>query len=228
MRRVFDEEDVDQGRPSRDTELTLGSGALIAIGCGLLLLCALCFGLGYGAGRSGSTPSAASPPPSASDQEPLQATGNIPKPSAEAQTPIAPPQPSEATGNTGTLPGSGSASAIPPNPAAPTEVRPALPTSGAAPGPPSSAAPAVHPALGQAQPQPSGQQYMVQVAAVSNATDAEVLSNALRKRGYPVISRREPADNFIHVRVGPFASQQIAEQWRSKLLNDGYNAQLQP
>ena len=69
---------------------------------------------------------------------------------------------------------------------------------------------------------------MVQIAAVSNPEDAEVLVEALRKRNYPVTVRREPGDNFIHVRIGPFATRAIADQWRMKLLNDGYNAVIQP
>ena len=69
---------------------------------------------------------------------------------------------------------------------------------------------------------------MVQVAAVSNQQDADVLVNALRKRNYPVVARRDPADNYIHIRIGPFASHAIADQWRLKLLNDGYNAVVQP
>ncbi len=68
---------------------------------------------------------------------------------------------------------------------------------------------------------------MVQIAAVSNAEDADVLSNALRKRGYAVTARREPADNLIHVRVGPFATAAEANNWKNRLLNDGYNAIVQ-
>jgi hypothetical protein len=33
---------------------------------------------------------------------------------------------------------------------------------------------------------------------------------------------------MIHVRIGPFASRDEADKWRMKLLNDGYNAILQP
>jgi cell division septation protein DedD len=69
---------------------------------------------------------------------------------------------------------------------------------------------------------------MVQIAAVANPEDADVLVNALRRRGYAVISRREPADNLIHVRIGPFNSRDDANRWRQKLLNDGYNAIVQP
>jgi cell division septation protein DedD len=69
---------------------------------------------------------------------------------------------------------------------------------------------------------------MVQIAAVSNQEDADVLVNALRKRGYVVSARREPADAMVHVRIGPFISRDEANRWRQKLMNDGYNAILQP
>jgi cell division septation protein DedD len=69
---------------------------------------------------------------------------------------------------------------------------------------------------------------MVQIAAVSNPEDANVLTNALRARGYTVNQRREPVDGMIHVRIGPFGSREEANHWRDKLLGDGYNAQVQP
>ena len=69
---------------------------------------------------------------------------------------------------------------------------------------------------------------MVQIAAVSHQEDADVLVGALRKRGYAVSARRDPADSLIHVRVGPFNNHDEAERWRLKLLNDGYNAMIQP
>jgi DedD protein len=54
------------------------------------------------------------------------------------------------------------------------------------------------------------------------------LTSALRKRGYAVTVRRDPADNLIHVRIGPFATAAEANSWKMKLLNDGYNAIVQP
>jgi DedD protein len=69
---------------------------------------------------------------------------------------------------------------------------------------------------------------MVQIAAVSHVEDAKVLSDALRKRGYAVTARREPVDDLIHVRIGPFSTRDEANRWRLKLLNDGYNAMIQP
>ena len=68
---------------------------------------------------------------------------------------------------------------------------------------------------------------MVQIAAVAHSDDAQVLETALHKRGYPVVASRDPGDGLIHVRIGPFSSQDEAIRWRDKLLGDGYNAQVQ-
>jgi cell division septation protein DedD len=75
---------------------------------------------------------------------------------------------------------------------------------------------------------PSQALWVVQIAAVANSADAEVLETALRKHGYSVMARREPADGLIHVRIGPFNSRDEATHWRDKLLGDGYNAVVQP
>lgn len=69
---------------------------------------------------------------------------------------------------------------------------------------------------------------MVQIAAVANSDDADVLVTALRKRSYSVTASREPADGLIHVKIGPFNSRNEANRWRDKLLGDGYNAVVQP
>ena len=70
--------------------------------------------------------------------------------------------------------------------------------------------------------------YMVQIAAVSHTEDAAVLVNALRKRGYTVTAQRKPEDGMIHVWIGPFSSRDEANRWKVKLLDDGYNAVVQP
>ncbi len=225
MRSVFDEHKME--RPTRDTELTLGSGTLVAIFCGLVLLCGLCFGMGYAVGHRDSGPTAITTPQPAPDQEPLQASGSIPKPSAIAQVPIAAPPPAD--GEPAASPGTVAPSAAPSTPSAAVPATPSAPASqplvhaalpANTPEPAQSAAPAaVHPAIGP--------QFMVQIAAVSNPEDASVLMAALRKRNYPVSVRRDPGDNLLHVRIGPFASRAIADQWRDRLLNDGYNAVVQ-
>lgn len=67
---------------------------------------------------------------------------------------------------------------------------------------------------------------MVQIAAVSNPADADVLVGALRKRGYSVTIRNQPGDTLLHVQVGPFAARADAIAMKQKLLGDGYNAIL--
>lgn len=243
MPRYFEEDDdaeLDDPRlsePRRDTEVTLSWGALLAMCLGLLAICAVCFGLGYAVGHRGSTPAhaTASLQSNAPDQEPLHGSGSVPKPSANAQAAVTPP-----AGSTMPVATEGGASA-----------ETAAPGSGAGvPGNPRESAPAgsasiplpVRPALGANAPEPSrtnampnvqaalpsANSLMVQVAAVKNEEDAGVLTNALRRRGYPVISHRDPADGLIHVRIGPFPTREEANQWRMKLLNDGYNAIVQP
>ncbi len=238
MRGTFDDEELAPVKARRDTELTLGSGALLAIFLGLALLCVFCFGLGYAVGHRGSTPIAALPVPS----QPLQAGNPIAKPPATAQpdqsqTPDADDAGQSSGGaasganaspNAQVVPAAATADAAPGQPA----VHPAL-AAGPAAAPSAQAPPAagVQPAVAQSAAMPSGSppagSLMVQIAAVSHPEDAEVLTDALRKRGYPVTARRDPADNLIHVRVGPFATLAEANSWRMKLLNDGYNAILQ-
>jgi DedD protein len=241
MARYFDEDELQVDEPRQDTELTLSWTALAGMGLGLLAICALCFGLGYMAGHHGSTSggsgaaTAGSPPsspPSASDQEPLQGSGSVPKPSASAQAAVPPPATDNAAQNA--APGGASPNATASSsgasaqggstagaPLSQPQVRPALegnaPDSGQA-----GLGPNVRPAM------PSTATLMVQVAAVRNAEDANVLTDALRKRGYPASEQREAGDGLIHVRVGPFATAAEANNWKMKLLNDGYNAIVQP
>ncbi len=235
MRGVFDDEEHEQAQPRRDTELTLGAGTLSLLFLGLVLICGLFFGLGYEVGRRG-TPSSreAGVQPSAGAQTSPEANGSLSKPSATALARVAPPaqsaMPQAAASQPGATVQPQNAAATPPtvqpasnpapSPASQLQVRPALsqPTT----GPQAASASAVHPALPPAVP------LMVQIAAVSHQEDAEVLAGALRKRGYAVSIRRDPVDNLIHVRIGPFNNRDEANRWRLKLLNDGYNALIQP
>ncbi len=232
MRNLIEEEEIPAVQ-RRDTELTLGAGAVFGLAFGLVLLCGLCFGAGFAVGYRGSArPPAARAQTAAPDQEPLQGNAGIPKPAA-AETVPAPPllpvdagaagaAPGEAAGTQpGAIPNGASADAATGSGAA--QVRPALPSGGdaasIAQGAPS---PGVRPAM------PAQTQWMVQIAEVTNAADAQALAMALRQRGYAVTSQRDPADGAIHVRVGPFATRDAANGWRDRLLGDGYNAVVQP
>ena len=116
MRGYFDNDEPEVEEPEQleerrhDTEVTLSTGAQLGIVFCLLLLCGLCFGLGYwvGHGRSPAAPATAATQPAAPtaapDQEPLQGNGTLPKPSADAQVP--PTHPPDEGGGTPPAPAS--------------------------------------------------------------------------------------------------------------------------
>jgi len=211
-------------RAARDRELTLGPAMLLTLGVILFALCAACFVFGYVEGRRSITESASVAAP------PTPGTAAVGQPATPASKPSA--------GQSGAQPLQPAATADQPNSSAsdstpvPAPVAVSVPTGSnggatASPGQTASAEAAstgtgVQPALAQA----SG--IMVQIAAVSHPEDADVLVGALRKRGYAVSARHDPADGLLHVQVGPFANRNDAAAMRQKLLNDGYNAIVQP
>jgi cell division septation protein DedD len=224
MRGVFDDGELEPEQPRRDTELTLSSLTLLAIFFGLVLICGLCFGLGYTLGRHGSQQPSAAVQPATGAQATLQADISRPKPSATAPTGAAPEKQSVVVDlPPSAAPGAGpEASSQSSEPSQP-QVRPALPAVTAMnPTAQPATPPSVAPALAPTGP------LMVQIAAVSRQEDADVLVSALRTRGYAVVARHEAADGLIHVRIGPFSSREVANRWRLKLLGDGYNAIVQP
>lgn len=241
MKGVFDDEELKPARVRRDTELTLGSGMLLAIFLGLVFLCALCFGLGYTVGHHGSQPSLAANAQPAAGGSPAEADSSLAKPSATTQVPQA--APADADPQQASAPADAPAAATETQPtAALTVTAPSQPQTHAALTPAVVTTQSVSPAANASQHAaltpasaatsapgtPQADELMVQIAAVSNAEDAKVLTGALRKRGYTVTAHRDPADNLIHVRIGPFATQAEANSWKTKLLNDGYNAIVQP
>lgn len=228
MIRDFSKDELEAAERGQDTELTLGASTLFILGCGLLLLCTLCFSIGYFVGRRNSQISASTSLPSSGSKPLPIPTVSGSKPGAAGQQAARPP--AAATADVSTNPGSGAtpiqaqaavvnpgASQSQAKPALDSQVHPALVTQGSGPA----SALQVQPAMTQVQG------WMVQIAAVSHSEDAEVLVSALRKRGYTVTARREVGDNLIHVETGPFANRNDANTVRQKLLNDGYNAIVQ-
>lgn len=216
MGGVFGSRNFEQSAQKHDTELTLTPTTLLVIVVALVALCGLCFGLGYSSGRhSGAGETAASP--TADGSAPVEV--GQPKPAADMQSGTA----------------KSSAAVQPDSDAATTDD-----DSGTA-GDASTEQPQVKPALGAVNPAQAGQvaagsvgpalgqtpQVMVQIAAVGQQGDADVLVGALRRRGYAVGARREPLDGLIHVKIGPFKTVAEADTWRQKLMNDGYNAEVQ-
>ena len=236
MRGVFDDDKFEEPESQRDAELTLGAGMLLLLFFGLVLVCGFCFAAGYAVGRRGAPPAAAGQQSAGSAQTPVTTGSSLPKPLATTQPPAAqaststtPPGDASPSGAAGAAPSTAAATPPASNPAAapsaPPKVRPD--PAPAVKAPSAVPTPAAHPASPPA-PAPPAVPLMVQIAAVSHQEDADVLVGALRKHGYTVAARRDPADSLIHVRIGPFSNRDDANRWRTKLLNDGYNAMIQP
>lgn len=240
MRGVFDDEELEQARSRRDRELTLGAGTLWLLFFALVLVCGVCFGLGYTVGhRNAQTAITPGQLPDDGEQPPLSVNGSPSKPSAAPVAAVAQPAQNASPTADAALPGAGAltqtavAVVVPvtgQQPASPAttpsaqpqialqpQVRPALPAGAMSPQP--AAALSAHPVAGQ---------FMVQIATVSHEEDADVLMAALHRRGYAVSARRDPAGNLIYVRIGPFNNRDEANRWRLRLLSDGYNALVQP
>lgn len=78
---------------------------------------------------------------------------------------------------------------------------------------------------------PGAANFAVQVFAGVNRSDAENLAAALKARQYPVyVLLPDPAigQQYYRVQVGPFPTQQQAQEMQSRLKADGYNAILKP
>ncbi|HUX43211.1 MAG TPA: SPOR domain-containing protein [Terracidiphilus sp.] len=231
MRRGFDGEDLEPEEDGQSRELTLGPVMLLALLCGLVLLCGLCFGLGYTAGRRSPMPTAAAP----TGAPATQPASTLQKPAAAGVVPsVQPPAVLADLPQQGA--GAGSGSGNPLTSYAPTEtqtnavagqslVRPAL-----TPGPEAAQSGTAQQG-GALQVQPAlspSAGMMVQIAAVTHPEDANVLVNALRRRGFAVTARHEAEDSLIHVQIGPFRTVQEADAMCQRLLTDGYNAVVVP
>jgi cell division septation protein DedD len=198
MHEVIDEEELTPFERRRDREVTLGPMMVAGLFFGLVLLCGLCFGLGYSMGRGGGHDSpVAGQPPGAGAFSPTASSVSKPK----AAPPIAQSQYAAES-----LPTAGTSSA-------------GATAYAQAPGSTS--------ANGATSAQPASA-LMVQIATVSHQEDADVLVGALRKRSFEATVSRDAADGQLHVRIGPFSSLSEANAMREKLTNDGYNAVVQP
>ncbi len=188
----------------QETEITLGTGRLLGLFFGLVVLCSVFFGLGFSLGRNSmkgemSGPAVLPAPPATDASAKPAPGGKSPASTSDELTFFKAVEKTDAT----------------PQLDKPADA--ASPTGDAA---------AVKPV---AQPVPAaasanaGPGYMVQVAAVSKQEDANALVDALRKKQYPVFVAGAPGDSLFHVQLGPFADPKDADAMRSRLLSDGYN-----
>jgi DedD protein len=185
---------------SQDTEITLGTGKMLALFFGLVAICAVFFGMGFSLGRTSVR--IASPELSASTSTP---TAGV-RPPAIRNASTTPP--ADMTFYKAVQGKDDN------NQSAPQEASSPAPDATPAPPPANS--------LDPTAPAPLNA-YYVQVAAVSKAEDGEALVDALKKKQYPAFSTNTPTDKLIHVQVGPYTDIKDAEAMRAKLVGDGYN-----
>jgi len=192
----------------QDTEITLGTGRMLALFFALVVICSGFFAIGFSLGRKSTT------------------LGSANVLAAQSGTP-----------STVVRPNAGKTNPPPPTPSsgdfsfyksveqktADAKLTPAdQSASSASPSGDASAAKAG----GEAAPaatQPPANGYYVQVAAVTRQEDADALVEALKKKQYPAFSNASTADKFVRVQVGPFVDIKDAEATRGKLIADGYN-----
>lgn len=192
---------------SEDTEITLGTGKMLALFFGLVALCAVFFSMGFSLGRtSGLKPSAAEVAPS-----PVTTANNV-RPSAVKPTAPA----ADMTFYKAVSDKNADAQLTPQN----TNTSKDTPVGDAAATPPAPA-PTTPPADPTVAPPVNG--YYVQVAAVTKPEDADALVDALKKKQYPAFSANTQPDKLFHVQIGPYTDIKDAEAMRGKLVSDGYN-----
>ena len=205
----------------QDTEITLGTGRMLAIFFALVLVCAFFFSIGFSLGRRTSM---------------AIGSGLLSAPSGATSTVV---RPSAVKGNGGG--GAASAGAQSgdfsfykavgeKNADSALAPKDSKPQSAAGGSPPSAsdtstqaAADSGNTAAVTAAASSSGT-YYVQVAAVSRQEDAESLVEALKKKQYPgVAASNNSGDKFYHVQVGPYGDLKEAEAMKARLIGDGYN-----
>jgi cell division septation protein DedD len=180
---------------SEDTEITLGTGKMLALFFGLVVLCATFFGMGYSIGHnSAKTNTELLPSPSTSRPTRLST------PATQATTaPLTEPQTVSKPADTQQAAPDSSSTASSTTPPSTTDQVPSL------------------------TPQQPVASYFVQVAAVSKQEDAQALVDSLKGRQYQAFIADATPDKLFHVQVGPFTDVKEAESMRARLVNDGYN-----
>ena len=187
-----------------DTEITLGTGRMLALFFGIVLVCAVFFAIGFSLGRKSSMVGIASSAGSSPGSATLAGRSPGDKDIGSKAAPAAASAVPADSGKTAAGPASSSTvQAQAAEPAASAPNHPSAPTGGT--------------------PAAAGG-YVVQVAAVTREEDADALVEALKKKQYAAFSTKSSAaDRFYHVQVGPYGEFKDADAMRKRLMADGYN-----
>ena len=194
---------------NQEFEETTGSGRLLSLFLGMVVLCAVFFGLGYSLGKNSlsATAQAAEPAPAATSEAGKPSPLNPGESGARAETPST---------DQLTFYKSVEQKDHPALEAKPSPAKPGSPA--AAEEARLAAAVGMTPAVAT----PPGPGYIVQIAAVRRQEDANALVKALRKKQYPVFVAANAPDKLFHVQVGPFSDSKEADAMKARLVGDGY------
>lgn len=184
-------------------ERTIGSGHLVALFLGIVVLCCVFFILGYEMGRAqferGGATVATKPAAPAPATAPKEET----------------PSPGWPSGTSGG--GSAPAKSSTPAGSVPPATASKAPAGGSG-GAHGSAAESL-----KAPEIPRGA-IVLQVAANRNESDALNLAKLLQEKGFPAFVLTPSTDDWYRVQVGPYADAKSAEQAKAALAHEGFKA----
>lgn len=187
----------------QDTEITLGTGRMLALFFALVTICAGFFAIGFSLGRKAN----------------IVGGGNLL--TAQAGSPATVVRPSAGKNNQPPAPSSGDFSFYKAVEQKTADTKLATPDAQTQPATTTSDP---NKPEGTSVTTPPTNSYYVQVAAVTRQEDADALVDALKKKQYPAFSASNPSvDKYFRVQVGPYADIKDAEAMRGRLVADGYN-----
>jgi len=178
---------------SQDVEISLGTGRLLALFFGMVVVCAIFFGLGYSLGKNSAPVMASEAPATAANAE---------KPKAGA-----PSSSDELTFYKSVEQKDANA-----------QLTPAPAPSAAAP-----ANPAPTPASTAEAPRPGSGYAVQVAAVTKQEDAQALVTALRKKNYPVFVASNAPTDSLYHVQVGPFADIKDAEIMRTRLSSDGYN-----
>jgi cell division septation protein DedD len=195
--------DTQETEVTESIETSTGTGKVLGMFFGMVLVCAVFFAFGFTLGRNSTTSEVKAAPPEVASQPASAAT--VEKPSPVSTGACATPDCAPATTPQQDLTFYESVKTQQPEPT----LAPAKPVV------------EQRPVTKARTSQPSG--YAVQIAALTKAGDADAMVSVLRRKKYPVFLVDSTAvDNYYRVQVGPFSDIKDAEAMRKRLVRDGY------
>jgi cell division septation protein DedD len=197
----------------QDTEITLGTGRMMALFFAFVLVCAVFFAIGFSLGRRTASAGVGRWPGAATGASAATVRPSAAKNDAPQKT----PQSGDFSFYKAVGEKNADSALAPPD----AKAQPADATA-AAPAKAATDAAGAAPASSTTASSTTGS-YYVQVAAVTRQEDAEALVEALKKKQYPAFANNASADKYYRVQVGPYADFKDAEAMRARLVSDGYN-----